>query len=119
MRLSTGLCLALLAVCANAAAGEGVAEDPVVAQVMARDAELQAAHGRGDMATYRAGLSKRYVYIDIGGQRVTAAKLDSRRANDHRRVVSSEASEEEAIRLADNVVLLRGLEQGTAPYLLR
>lgn len=116
MRVSTGMGLALLAFGASAADLGTETEDPVVAQVLARDAELQAAHGRGDMASYRAGLSRRYVYIDIGGQRVTAEKMESRRANDHRRVVSSEASEEEAIRLADNVVLLRGLEHGAATY---
>lgn len=38
----------------HAAAAE---EYPVVAEVKARDAEVAAAHGRGDMAAYRAGLS--------------------------------------------------------------
>jgi len=90
--------------------------DPILAEVLARDAELQAAQGSGDRATYRAGLSKDYVYIDIAGQRVTVDILDARRAEDHRRVLSSESSEEEAIRLSDNVVLLRGLERSVASY---
>ena len=91
-------------------------DDPVLAAVFARDVELQAANGRGDREAYRAGLSKDYVYIDISGQRVTVDTLDARRAEDHRRVVSSESLEEEAIRLSDNVVLLRGLERSVATY---
>lgn len=91
-------------------------KDAVLAEVAARDAELAEAHGRGDMAAYRAGLSKGYAYIDIGGQRVTADKLDARRAHDQRRVVSSETSEEEALRLSDSVVLLRGLDRTRSTY---
>jgi len=91
-------------------------DDPILAAVMARDAELQAANGRGDREAYRAGLSKDYVYIDIAGQRVTVDMLDARRAEDHRRVVSSESSEEETIRVSDSVVLLRGLERSVATY---
>lgn len=91
-------------------------EDPVIAQVLARDDALAAAHGRGDMATYRAGLSQRYVYVDIGGKRVTADALQERREFDNRRVVSSESLEQEAIRLGDEVVLLRGLERGVSTY---
>jgi len=92
------------------------AEDPVVAAVQARDAEIADAHGRGDLATYRAGLSERYVYIDIAGKRVTAEMLAARRQDDQRRVVASESSEEEAVRLSDSVVLLRGLERSVASY---
>ena len=92
------------------------AEDPVVAAVQARDAEIADAHGRGDLATYRAGLSERYVYIDIGGKRITADMLAARRQDDQRRVVASESSEEEAVRLSDSVVLLRGLERSVASY---
>jgi ketosteroid isomerase-like protein len=90
--------------------------DAVLAEVAARDAELAAAHGRGDMAAYRAGLSKDYAYIDIGGQRVDADKLQARRTRDQRRVVSSEGSEEEAVRVSENVVLLRGLERTRSTY---
>lgn len=90
--------------------------DAEIAAVMARDAELAAAHGRGDFETYRAGLSKDYVYIDIGGKRVTIDTLLARRAADHRRVVSSESSEEESVRLSDSVVLLRGLERSVSSY---
>lgn len=91
-------------------------DDPVLAEVRARDAEIAEAHGRGDLAAYRAGLSSRYVYIDIGGKRVTADILAGRRKDDQRRVISSEASEEEAVRLSDTVVLLRGLERSVASY---
>ena len=91
-------------------------EDPVLAEVRARDAEIAEAHGRGDLVAYRAGLSSRYAYIDVGGKRVTADLLQKRRENDERRVVSSTTTEEEAIRLSETVVLLRGLETGTATY---
>lgn len=91
-------------------------EDPVIAEVKARDSELAEAHGRGDLATYRAGLSSRYVYIDVGGKRVTPDILQKRRENDERRVVSSETTEEESIRLSDTVVLLRGLEHSVSTY---
>ncbi|RYG14014.1 MAG: nuclear transport factor 2 family protein [Burkholderiales bacterium] len=114
MRTSLALGALLLLTMANAA-GAGQ-EDPIIAQVMARDDELASAHGRGDMATYRAGLSQRYVYIDIGGQRVTADTLEARRENDQRRVVSSETSEQEATRLTNDVVMLRGLECSHASY---
>ncbi len=90
--------------------------DPVIAQVQARDAEIAAAHGRGDLEAYRAGLSSRYTYVDIGGKRVTADMLLQRREGDQRRVVSSKASEDEAVRIADDVVLLRGLEESKALY---
>jgi hypothetical protein len=90
--------------------------DPVLAEVLARDAEMSAAHGRGDMATYLQGLSKKYVYIDVGGRRVTADKLATRRSNDQLRQVASEVLEEESVRVADNVVLLRGLERGSFTY---
>jgi ketosteroid isomerase-like protein len=90
--------------------------DPVVAEVLARDAALSAAHGRGDMTTYLQGLSRKYVYIDVAGGRVSADKLATRRGNDQLRLVSSEVSEEESVRLADNVVLLRGLERGSFTY---
>lgn len=96
--------------------GAAPAEDPATAAVRARDTELAEAHGRGDMATHRAGLSDRYVYIDIGGERVTADRLDARRSEDRRRVQSSRSSEEEAVRLAENVVLLRGREDSVAIY---
>ncbi len=98
----------------NAVAAE--VEDPVIAEVLARDEWLAAAHGRGDMATYLAGLSKRYAYIDVSGARVTADTLQQRREKDHRRVVSSETTEQEALRLADRVVLLRGLDHSVASY---
>jgi ketosteroid isomerase-like protein len=101
---------------ANAAADTKSPSDPVIAEVKARDDELAAAHGRGDMATYVRGLSSRYVYIDIGGRKVTAETLATRRANDNRRVVSTETSEDEAIRVSDDVVLLRGLERTTSTY---
>ena len=106
----------LLALSQGAIAAAEPPQDPVIAQVMARDDELASAHGRGDMATYRAGLSKRYAYIDIGGERVTADTLEARRENDQRRVVSSETAEQEAMRLTDDVVLLRGLERSHASY---
>lgn len=92
------------------------AQDPVLAEVAAHDEALAAAHGRGDMAAYRAGLSKNYVYIDIGGKRVTADMLEARRTNDQRRVVSSETTEQEALRLSDDVVLLRGLDRSLSTY---
>jgi hypothetical protein len=101
---------------AGAAAGAEPPADPVVADVLARDIALQTAYGRGDYETYRAGLSKNYVYIDVGGQRVTIDRLLKRRAADGRRVISSKTSEEEAIRLSDTVVLLRGLDRGLAHY---
>lgn len=90
--------------------------DPVIAAVKARDAELSAAHGRGDMARYLQGLSKRYVYVDVGGRRVTAEKLADRRSNDQLRQVASEALEEEALRVSDSVVLLSGLERASFTY---
>lgn len=92
------------------------AEDPVIAEVKARDAELSTAHGRGDMATYLQGLSKRYVYTDVGGRRVTAAQLAIRRGNDQLRQVASETLEEESLRVSDSVVLLSGLERGSFTY---
>ena len=91
--------------------------DPIVAEVMKRDAELSAAHGRGDMAIYRQGLSQRYVYIDVGGRRVTADTLASRRANDQLRLVSSESSESEALRLADTVAWIRASSHTSAASL--
>ncbi len=91
-------------------------DDPVIAQVRAADDALQAAHGRGDLATYRAGLSKHYAYVDVGGARVTGELLQERRENDLRRVVSSETSEDEAVRLADNAVMLRGVDTSLATY---
>lgn len=90
--------------------------DPVISEVKARDAELAAAHGRGDMATYLQGLSNRYAYVDVGGRRVTPDTLATRRSNDQLRQVASESSEEEAIRVADDVVLLRGLEKARFTY---
>jgi len=112
MRVLTGLIVALLFGASVAAE----TNDPVLAEVKTRDAELAAAHGRGDMATYRAGLSERYVYIDIAGKRVTVDTLAGRREDDLRRLVSSAESEEEAVRLADSVVLLRGLSHSVAAY---
>ena len=114
MHALPGLLMLLLTAAGSALAVE--AEDPVVRQVLQRDAQLAAAHGRGDMATYRAGLSRHYVYIDIGGMRVDANMLEERREHDLRRVVSSNNSEEEAIRLSEDVVLLRGLETSVASY---
>ncbi len=93
-----------------------VVEDPVIAEVRARDHELARAHGRGDMATYLAGLSERYAYIDIGGQRVDARRLQARREDDQRRLVTSQTFEEEALRLTEDVVLLRGFERSLASY---
>lgn len=92
------------------------AVDPVIAEVKARDAELSAAHGRGDMAVYLQGLSRHYVYVDIGGRRVTAEKLAARRGNDQLRQVASETLEEESLRVSDRVVLLSGLERGSFTY---
>lgn len=92
------------------------AADPVIAEVKARDAELSAAHGRGDMATYLQGLSRHYVYIDVGGRRVTAEKLAVRRGNDQLRQVASETLEEESLRVSDSVVLLSGLERASFTY---
>ena len=112
MRALVGLLAALLSGASLAAE----TYDPVVAEVKARDAELAAAHGRGDIATYRAGLSERYVYIDIAGKRVTVDTLADRREDDQRRLVSSAESEEEAVRLAGRVVLLRGLSHSVAAY---
>jgi ketosteroid isomerase-like protein len=94
----------------------GASDDPVLAQIRARDEELARAHGSGDMATYRAGLSARYAYIDVGGKRVDIQRLQSRREDDQRRLVSSETIEEEALRLSDDVVLLRGYERSLATY---
>lgn len=98
------------------AANAGSQDDPVIAEVMARDAQIAAAHGRGDLVAYREGLSRNYAYIDIAGKRVTADMLEARRAGDQRRVVSSESTEEEALRIAGDVVLLRGLEHSVASY---
>lgn len=42
--------------------------------------------------------------------------LEARRKGDQRRVVSSQTSKEEALRLSDSAVLLRGLEHSIAPY---
>lgn len=114
MRALLGVCGLILSAACPALAAE--TEDPVIAQVMQRDDELGAAHGRGDMATYRAGLSKHYVYVDIGGMRVTADMLEERRENDLRRLVSSETREQEAIRLTDDTVLLRGVEDSVSSY---
>ena len=106
----------VLLLCMAGAANAASEDDPVVAEVMARDAEIAAAHGRGDMATYRAALSERYVYVDVGGKRVTPDMLETRRAGDQRRVVTSDSAEEEGLRIADDVVLLRGLEHSVASY---
>lgn len=114
MRMSSGLCMLMLLSPGAVVAQEP--EDPVIAQVLQRDEELASAHGRGDIAAYRAGLSTRYVYIDVSGARVTADVLESRRGKDHRRVVSSDTSEQEAVRLAADVVLLRGLDHSVASY---
>lgn len=92
------------------------AEDPAIVAVRAQDDALQAAHGRGDLATYRAALSRHYVYVDIGGERVTGDRLAARREDDQRRVLSSDSSEDEAVRLADNAVMLRGVEHSLASY---
>lgn len=119
MRLSQQLKQIFFGLLASLCAGACLAADPpdpIVAEVMKRDAELSAAHGRGDMTTYMQGLSSRYVYIDVGGRRVTAGTLATRRANDQLRMVSSESSEDEALRLADTVVLLRGLEKSKFTY---
>ncbi len=97
-------------------AAQAASDDPVIAQVWARDAELAAAHGRGDLTAWRAGLSSRYGYIDVGGQRAGADRIEARRGEDHRRVLSSRTSEEEGLRLADDVVLLRGREDSHALY---
>ena len=91
-------------------------EDPVLAQVRAADDALAAAHGRGDMATHLKGLSANYLYIDIGGKRVTKEVLAQRRAGDKRIVISSEPSEDEAIRVSDNAVLLRGRDKSLSAY---
>ncbi|MDR7270771.1 ketosteroid isomerase-like protein [Pelomonas saccharophila] len=108
------LIAALLLSQATASAAEAV--DPVIAEVKARDAELSAAHGRGDMATYLTGLSKHYVYTDVGGRRVTAEQLAKRRGNDQLRQVASEVLEEESLRVSDGVVLLSGLERASFTY---
>jgi ketosteroid isomerase-like protein len=108
--------MVVLLLCMAGAANAAGEDDPVIAEVMARDAEIAAAHGRGDMATYRAALSERYVYVDVGGKRVTPDILEARRAGDQRRVVSSDSAEEEALRIAEDVVLLRGLEHSVASY---
>lgn len=50
-----GALAACLATGARAAGEPAMPEDPVIAAV--RDDALMAAHGRGDMGTYRAGLS--------------------------------------------------------------
>lgn len=114
MRALLGMGVLMLAAAGPAMAAQ--AEDPVIAQVLQRDDELSAAHGRGDMATYRAGLSEHYAYIDIGGMRVTADMLEDRREHDLRRLVSSETSEQEAIRLTEDTVLLRGVEHSVSSY---
>ncbi len=108
--------MVLLVWCVAGAANAAGNDEAVIAEVMARDAEIAAAHGRGDMAAYRAGLSKHYAYVDVGGKRVTADMLEARRSGDQRRVVSSETEEEEAVRIAEDVVLLRGLEHSVAAY---
>lgn len=114
MRALLTVCGLMLVAAFPALAAES--DDPVIAQVMERDDELAAAHGRGDMVTYRAGLSKHYVYVDIGGMRVTADMLEQRREDDLRRLVSSETREQEAIRLTDDTVLLRGVEDSVSSY---
>lgn len=108
--------IALLLSCITGVSIAAGHDDPVIAEVMARDAEIAAAHGRGDLSSYRAGLSKHYAYIDIAGVRVTADMLEARRSGDQRRVVSSTSEEEEALRIADDVVLLRGVEHSVAAY---
>ena len=118
-RAASHLTSAVALVLATLLPMESVAADPAdlsISEVKARDEALSAAHGRGDMTTYLQGLSERYVYIDVGGRRVTAATLARRRANDQLRLVTSESSEDEAVHLADNVVLLRGLERSTFTY---
>jgi len=100
----------------QAAPSVAQAVDPVIAEVKARDAELSAAHGRGDMDSYLKGLSRHYVYTDVGGRRVTAEKLAARRSNDQLRQVASETLEEEALRVSDSVVLLSGLERASFTY---
>ena len=114
--LATLLLTAALAAPPAAADTTSAAESPDIAAVRKQDDALQAAHGRGDMATYRAGLSAHYVYIDIAGKRVTADLLNQRREADQRRVVSSESVEEEAVQLSDTAVLLRGHERSLSVY---
>jgi ketosteroid isomerase-like protein len=114
--LATLVLTAALAAPPAAADTTPAAESPDIAAVRKQDDALQAAHGRGDMATYRAGLSAHYVYIDIGGKRVTADLLDRRREADQRRLVSSESLEEEAVQLSDTAVLLRGHERSLSVY---
>ncbi|MCA0395676.1 MAG: nuclear transport factor 2 family protein [Proteobacteria bacterium] len=112
MGIGTGMLLCVAA----GTAGAADMQDPAIAAVMAREAEVAAAHGRGDLAAYRAGLSRHYVYVDVGGKRVTADMLEARRGADQRRVVSSETGEEEALRVSEDVVLLRGLDHSLASY---
>jgi ketosteroid isomerase-like protein len=104
------------ALAASNEADDAPPSDPVIAAVRAQDDALAAAHGRGDMDTYRAGLSTHYAYIDIGGKRVDADTLSERREADQRRVISTESLEEEAVKLTDTAVLLRGLERTHATY---
>lgn len=108
--------MAFAAIWVAAAPIAAQAEDPMLTQVRAADDALSAARGRGDMATYLKGLSVHYLYIDIGGKRVTKEILAERRAADKRIVISSEASEDEAIRISDHAVLLRGRDKSLASY---
>lgn len=110
------LLLAAAVTAATPPATDAPPDDPILAAVQAQDDALQAAHGRGDLATYLAGLSKHYVYIDIGGKRVTADMMVERREGDRRRVVSSEALEHEAVRLSDTSVMVRGRDRSLATY---
>lgn len=107
---------ALAAALAGAPPANAEAEDPVMAQVRAADDALTEAHSRGDIARYLQGLSDRFLYIDIGGKRVTKELLVERRAADKRRQLSSESSENEGIRISDNAVLLRGRDKSLATY---
>lgn len=100
-----------------AALDEGSGAEPsAIEAVRAQDEALAAAHGRGDLTTYRAGLSKHYVYIDVGGKRVTAGLLSERRDKDQRRLISSESLDDEALQLSDTTVLLRGHERSLSLY---
>lgn len=108
--------ISLAALCLLVAPAGAQADDPLLAQVRAADEALAAAHGRGDMATYLKGLSEQYLYIDIGGKPVTKAVIAARRAADKRILLASEPSEDAAIRISDNAVLLRGREKSLASY---
>lgn len=115
--LVAGLVPVLVATSSRADDGVAPSDDAaLIAEVRARDEALAAAHARGDMATYTAGLSKQYAYIDLGGKRVDANRLATRRENDRRRVVSSTESEDEAVVVAPGVVLLRGVTRTESTY---